>query len=136
VVNPEAASGDATPDRADPAAPDPGPSLPTPPSLATGYPSDVVPVPPGSRIEGSSVSPAPGSLQISLQASHRLPGGALLSYFSIEMAENGFAERSVTAAGTVSAAEFERGADTVVVTVSAGDPGQTTYTVSGTLHLR
>jgi hypothetical protein len=137
VVDAEVASGDTTPDRVDPPAPDPGLSSASSwDDLVVDYPNETLPVPPGSRIEGSSVSTAPGCLQVSMQASHRLPGGAILRYFSIEMAENGFAERSLPAAGTESAAAFERGEDTVVVRVSAGDPGCTTYTVSGTLHVR
>jgi hypothetical protein len=104
--------------------------------LVVGYPEDILPVPPGSQIEGSSVSPAPGSLHVSLQASLPLSSRALLRYFRVELGDNGFAQQSVLRADTASAAAFARGRESVVVTVAAEERGRTTYTVFGTLRLR
>lgn len=120
--------------------PDTGPlvSLPLPDqasskgALVTGYPRRAFPVAPRSRIRASSVSPADARLQVALTATTTLKPGRVLLFYRLHLAGLGFQEVPTTAVGGSSAAAFERGGDSAVVTVTPGKAAAA-YSVFGTL---
>lgn len=101
--------------------------------LVAGYPDEALPVAPRSQIAATSVSPADDRLQVALTASTALGSDRLLRFYRLHLAELGFTEKPTPAVGGSSAAGFERGADSVVVTVTPGKSASE-YSVYGTLY--
>jgi hypothetical protein len=101
-------------------------------ALVPGYPDEGMPVAPRSTITTSSVSPADDRLQVALTARTSLGVERALRFYRLHFGRLGFTETPTTAVGGSSAAAFERGTDSVVVTVTPGRSASK-YSLYGTL---
>ncbi len=103
--------------------------------LVAGYPARIVPVVPRSSIRSSSVSPSAGVLQVALDARVRASPDDVIRYYSVRLASFGFASAVAPAVGGSDAVTYQRGKDSLVVTVTANSKEKgSSYTVFGTLH--
>lgn len=101
-------------------------------AYVSGYPRQVVPPAPRSRLTSTSVAPSGDRLQVALAASSPARGSFVLRFYRLHLARFGFTETPAPAMGGSEAAAFRRGPDVVTVTVTQRD--RTSYTIYGTLH--
>ena len=101
--------------------------------LVRGYPSDVLPVIPGSRVRSSSVSSSPQGVQVAFTGSAPSTAQAVAAYYRLALAPYGFTEAAVPAVGGSSAVGFTRGGDSLVLTTTPAGK-RTTYSLYGLLR--
>jgi len=100
--------------------------------LVDGHPRRVLPLAPGTRVLTSSVSPAPGRLQVAFTAT----GGEaeqVLAFYRLHLAALGYREVPGRAASGSEAAFFAWRASSVVITAA---PQDGSYVVFGVLRTR
>lgn len=102
--------------------------------LAPGYPGVLAP-PRGHIIATSSVSPGGGVLQVGLTASCRRPCDPV-KMLRLRLAGRGFTEISAQAAENHPTAGFQRGDDSVTVSVTDRSKKRLDYVLFGVLHAK
>lgn len=129
------ASGSATESASEPATAAPSSSSPTNAAigdLVEGFPTDVLPVLPGSEVTLSSVVPGQGVRQVSLAGTTGQPPEAVLAFYRDSLVPQGFVEAPAALPAGVAGATFSRGDGAEIVTLSVVTvEGQQQYTVGG-----
>lgn len=98
--------------------------------LVAGFPSDVLPQAPNSRIAASSVAAQASRLQVTLEASTDRAVTELLSFYRTALAKYGMYDAPAPAAAGSTAVTFSRDADSVTITATPARGG-TSYVVYG-----
>lgn len=101
-------------------------------ALVDGYPSALAP-PTATTIEISSVSPAGDVLQVGLTANCTQPCAVLRSY-RLRLAARGFTEVAAASVENRPSASFQRGSDSVTVSITGETRSALEYAVFGVLH--
>ncbi|MET1044818.1 MAG: hypothetical protein ABWX59_11965 [Microbacteriaceae bacterium] len=99
--------------------------------LTTGFPSQVVPLAPDSRVVSSSLASEETQLQVGLTATSGTAAAGVLDHYQSVYGPLGFASRPADAVSGTTALVFTRGENTVTVSVYPLDAGSA-YTVFGT----
>ncbi|WP_166874836.1 hypothetical protein [Salinibacterium sp. ZJ450] len=99
--------------------------------LTTGFPSQVVPLAPDSRVVSSSLASEGTRLQVGLTATSGTAAAAVLDHYQSVYGPLGFASRPADAVSGTTAWVFTRGENAVTVSVYQLDTGSA-YTVFGT----
>lgn len=102
--------------------------------VVNGFPLAIIPLLPGSVAQTSGVSSTSTALQVSLQARNTHSPDTILAFYRKVLAALGFAESTAPSTGDSTAANFSRGADNLVVTVTKSRSKSAIYSIFGTLH--
>ena len=102
--------------------------------LVAGYPARALPVPPGATVRSSSVSRSSSALQVAVDAGARNSCDAVARFHRVQLARYGFKETPVPAVGGSTGIGFQRGQDSLVLTLTPRGKGACDYTLFGTLH--
>jgi hypothetical protein len=102
--------------------------------VVQGFPTDVVPVPPGADITVSTVAAADGRRQVSLAGETDQAADAVLAFYRDALVKQGFAEAQATLPKGVIGATFSRsdGAEILTLSVVTND-GRQQFSIGGTI---
>ena len=103
-------------------------------TLAEGFPTDVVPLLPGSTITVSTVTPSEGVRTVSLSGTTATPAEEVLAFYRAALIGQGFVETAGPQAAGFPTATFSRtsGADLLVLAVTTLE-GVQSFTLGGAL---
>jgi hypothetical protein len=103
-------------------------------TLAEGFPTDVVPLLPGSTITVSTVTPSEGFRTVSLSGTTATPAEEVLAFYRAALVGQGFVETAGPQAAGFPTATFSRssGADLLVLAVTTLE-GVQSFTLGGAL---
>lgn len=99
-------------------------------ALVTGFPA-VIPLSPDAAVVSSSVASAENRLQVTLAATTPATSDSVLEFYRVTFAANNLVDSVAPAAAGSQALLFSRGADTILLTVTPGEAGGTTYSLFG-----
>lgn len=103
--------------------------------IVAGFPSDALPLAPGSHVSSSSVSPQGKTLQVSLVATAaNAEPLAVMQFYQTHLGVLGLGAAQAPASAGSTAMWFTRGTDKVTITVTAAKGGETNYIIFGVLH--
>lgn len=133
-TSPSEPSGTPSPETSEPADPSTSPTGVATGSLAKGFPTDVIPLLPGSTITVSTVSEVNGARTVSLSGTTPTPAEEVLAFYRTSLVGQGFAETAGGQAVGFPTSTFSRGngADLLVIAVSTVN-GVQTFTIGGSL---
>lgn len=102
--------------------------------VVKGFPTDVVPIPPGAEITVSTVAAADGRRQVSLAGQTDQAADAVLAFYRDALVKQGFAEAQATLPKGVVGATFSRsdGAEILTLSVVTND-GRQQFSIGGTI---
>lgn len=100
-------------------------------SLVAGFPSAVIPLEEDSAVESSSVASAENRLQVTLVGTTPSSMADVLEFYRVSFAANHLVDSMAPAAHGSTALLFSRGTDTILLTVTPAESGDTAYSVFG-----
>lgn len=100
--------------------------------LVAGFPTDVVPVPPGAEISVSSLTPADGRRQVSLAGQTKQPAADLVTFYTKALEGQGFALTEAPLPAGVSGGTYSKdnGQQILTLSVTSAD-GVQQFTIGG-----
>jgi hypothetical protein len=102
--------------------------------VVQGFPTDVVPVPPGAEVKVSTVAAADGRRQVSLAGETDQPADAVLAFYRDALVKQGFAEAQANLPPGVVGATFSRADGAEILTLSVvSNGGRQQFSIGGTI---
>jgi hypothetical protein len=105
-------------------------------TLVPGFPTALVPLPPGARVTSSAVQPSGALTQVSLTGTTSAEPKEIVAFYRDKLTSAKFtvAPEAVLPAGVTSMA-FSRGKDEILVLAVASDGGTRSFSIGGAVRL-
>ncbi len=104
--------------------------------LVAGFPTELVPLPPGAAVTSSALAPGPGGMQLSLSGTTSLPVKTVLAFYRTALTKAGFTttKGNVLPSGASGAAYSRNGEEELLIVAVVDNGARRSFSVGGTIR--